>query len=461
VYPFAVFFKQLSHAPTKHLFSIIVGIFMMQFVYGPNWIHSLITAVGTYLIMAIGPAKYQHLIVFVFVMGYMCVTHLYRMYVDYMGFSFDFTGTQMVLTMKLTSIAWNYYDGTVDKDNLEAKQEDKRKAAVYAYRARFAIHKLPNPIEFFGYVYCFTCILAGPAFEYTDYMAGVNVNSIQPPKQEKSTQPRKPPSSVLAALGRLLIGLCWMLFYMKLFPTYATRMVAKQEFIASHGLVYRCLFTSLALLVERSKYYYVWKVAEGASIMGGFGFQGYDSTGEPKGWGGVENIDIFTFETASCVSTLSRSWNKRTQGWLERYTYSRTNNSLVATYFVSALWHGFYPGFFLFFLSLPLMSEVERAVRKKMNPYFLDDNFDARKTLWSQRNSLSAVALAYIFVCTVLTLMHTHYLVEVFIILSLEDSLRVWGSYYYCGHVSLVICWLFFNFALPSIKTANNKTKTA
>lgn len=27
-----------------------------------------------------------------------------------------------------------------------------------------------------------------------------------------------------------------------------------------------------------------------------------------------------------------------------------TGNSLVATYFVSAFWHGFYPGYYLFFM---------------------------------------------------------------------------------------------------------------
>jgi hypothetical protein len=47
-------------------------------------------------------------------MGYMTGSHLYRMYVSYMSGIFDFTGTQMVLTMKLTSFAYNLYDGTAD-----------------------------------------------------------------------------------------------------------------------------------------------------------------------------------------------------------------------------------------------------------------------------------------------------------------------------------------------------------
>ena len=38
----------------------------------------------------------------------------------------------------------------------------------------------------------------------------------------------------------------------------------------------------------------------------------------------VSNIDIMTFETSCNVATNTRAWNKRTQGWLERYVYMRT-----------------------------------------------------------------------------------------------------------------------------------------
>lgn len=32
---------------------------------------------------------------------------------------------------------------------------------------------MPNPLEFFGYIYCFSSILAGPAFEYKEYINAV------------------------------------------------------------------------------------------------------------------------------------------------------------------------------------------------------------------------------------------------------------------------------------------------
>lgn len=43
----------------------------------------------------------------------------------------------------------------------------------------------------------------------------------------------------------------------------------------------------------------------------------------------VSNIDIVAFETSCNVATNTRAWNKRTQGWLERYVYMRTGKGLL------------------------------------------------------------------------------------------------------------------------------------
>jgi MBOAT, membrane-bound O-acyltransferase family len=59
---------------------------------------------------------------------------------------------------------------------------------------------------------------------------------------------------------------------------------------------------------------------------------------------------------------------------MHRYTYLRTGRSLVATYFISAFWHGLYPGFFLFFMSIPLMTNIERLIKVT---YYLIHTFDS------------------------------------------------------------------------------------
>ena len=295
------------------------------------------------------------------------------MYVSYLSGVFDFTGTQMVLTMKLTSFGFNLYDGTFDKSKVFASYDDKKKQRIYSDRRRFAIESLPNPLQFFGYIYCFTCILAGPAFEYKDYLESIDGTVFKvKDKDGKLVKSKNIPSSILPAIQRLFVGVFFMALHLYLSALYPISNIYNAEFIAKYSVFYRFPYTWISMFADRIKYYFAWKVAEGASIMGGFGFQGYDpKTGNAIGWKAVENVDIFNFETAYNVQVLSRNWNKRTQGWLERYTYHRTSGSLVATYFISALWHGLYPGFFLFFMSVPLLTQIERLVKAKVNPFII------------------------------------------------------------------------------------------
>lgn len=39
------------------------------------------------------------------------------------------------------------------------------------------------------------------------------------------------------------------------------------------------------------------------------------------------------------------------------------------TYFVSAFWHGFYPGYYMFFLYAALLTETARLARKHLRPF--------------------------------------------------------------------------------------------
>lgn len=141
-------------------------------------------------------------------MGYMTGAHIYRMYVSYLSGIFDFTGTQMVLTMKLTSFAYNLYDGTADKANVFSVHADKKKAKIYSDRQKFAITSLPNPLEFFGYIYCFTCLLAGPAFEYNDYVKSIDgsIFKVRKGDNEFSEPVGGIPSSVMPALIQFAKG---------------------------------------------------------------------------------------------------------------------------------------------------------------------------------------------------------------------------------------------------------------
>jgi hypothetical protein len=166
--------------------------------------------------------------------------------------------------------------------------------------------------------------------------------------------------------------------------------------------------------------------------------KGFTADGKVKGWRGVENIDMLQFETAPNVQTLSRAWNKRTQGWLERYTYQRTGRSLVATYFVSAIWHGLYPGFFFFFMSLPLFTNIERLVKAKLNPIFVP-GYDGYKLDTYPKGLFGQI---YWVVSWANTTVFLSYVVQTFSMGSYENCMTALGSYNFIPHVVLLVIYV-------------------
>jgi hypothetical protein len=58
VYPFAGLLRAIPNKNLKHLFSLLGGLFLMQWIFGPDWIHSLVSSAVTYLLCAIAPRKY-------------------------------------------------------------------------------------------------------------------------------------------------------------------------------------------------------------------------------------------------------------------------------------------------------------------------------------------------------------------------------------------------------------------
>lgn len=202
------------------------------------------------------------------------------------------------------------------------------------------------------------------------------------------------------------------------------------------------------MMGDQCKYASVWKVAEASCILVGFGFQGFDAkTGASLGYRGVENLDILGFNFATNVAERSRYWNKGTQAWLERYIYRRTGNSLVATYFVSSLWHGMYPGYYMFFLSVPMMTSVERLVRAKINPVVIP-GFDPRDPATTPRGPLAS---AYYAVCWLLTMVVVFYVGQPFSQFSFENGYRALASYSFVPYIACAVSYVALS-AMPAPK---------
>jgi len=423
-YPLGIILLKLPHGKIKHLFSFLLGAFLLQFTIGVQWVHQLITSLVAYVLFLTLPRSVTKTLVPAFAMIYMTLGHLHRQFINYLGYDLDFTGAQMVLTIKLYSIAYNLYDG-----ELIAKNKADRAAKKCQ---EFALTELPGIIEFLGYTFCFSNILAGPAYEYKIYADACDGYLLY---DKKTGKPKgKIPSNIFPALWPLFQSLIILVIFVigngkfplldPVNPQTQTPYILSETFLAM-PFIKRYAYMWIGLFFIRHKYYFAWKNAEGAQNIWYAGFEGFDEQGNPKGWENSSNIDILAFETGSNVKTLSAVWNKKTALWLNRYVYIRTGGSLLATYGMSAFWHGFYPGYYFFFLSVPLLTFCERLGRAKLSPLFSTGG------KWSPWGIVTMVSTSLII----------EYMVVPFQLLAFDWSFACWKSFYFFGHI---ICIAFY-----------------
>lgn len=130
----------------------------------------------------------------------------------------------------------------------------------------------------------------------------------------------------------------------------------------------------------------------------------------------------------------------------------RTNKSLLATYFVSAIWHGLYPGFFIFFMTIPLLTEIERLTKAKINPLVVPE-FDGFNLDTYPKTAIGSFYWFFNWVCTSLAM---NYIVQVFPIQSWGRCNAALGSYHYVPHLLLVIVFVFLK-VVPASKKAKKE----
>lgn len=147
-------------------------------------------------------------------MGYLSALHLHRMYIDYMGYSMDVTSTLssrliynfplrvplssllliivflaivMVSVIKVTSFACNIRDGKL----LSTPEQ------LTPVWQKYAVAKMPSPLEFISYLFYFPTFLAGPAFHFASFKQFIEGTLYQ----DKTHNPSgKEPSPYLATL---------------------------------------------------------------------------------------------------------------------------------------------------------------------------------------------------------------------------------------------------------------------
>ncbi|KAG7224214.1 hypothetical protein INR49_019949 [Caranx melampygus] len=315
--------------------------------------HFLVQSGLSYSVMVFAGLEHMHKYCFIVTLGYLILCQITRVYV------FDYGIPMMVITQKITSLAFEIHDGLT-----------KREGQLTPSQKYLAISRMPSLLEYLSYNCNFMGILAGPTCSYNDYMAFIEGTGYQPRHQENANgkENGKKENDVISKLCTCAISLAIYLSLCKVLPVEHS---IDDDFINSTPFYLQIIYLYLAMLALRPKYYFVWTLADAINNAAGFGFNGYNKDGSPR-WDLISNLRILDIEFATSFKMFLDNWNIQTALWLKRVCYERCPiNPTAATFLLSAMWHGVYPGYYLTFLTGIVMTMAARAVRHNIRPYFL------------------------------------------------------------------------------------------
>lgn len=398
----------------QHLFITVCGVWLAFFCFGWSCLHSLVNVVLAYLLLHFGgPQTMSVILMFVLNVGYLITGYAFKTFSQ--DYSVSWTTAHCVLCLRLTGLAWDYYDGNQDQEKLS---EDFKKTAI---------RECPSLLQIAGYTYFFGGFLVGPQFPMKRYLALIEGTLID--KKDDASNSR-----MIAGLKRFSLGLIYLTVYTVLQPKVKDNFLITDEYNRK-SFFYKFCYAIATTKVSVMKYQAVWLIAEGSCIISGLGYNGRSRDGQVR-WDGCSNVHLLLFETAYTFQHVIDAFNLNTNQWMFRYLYKRLRflGSKLISHFITlvfvALWHGIAPGFFLCFIGEFVIIVVEQQLlglcqRVVQTPFTAFPLY---------------VKIPIILVGVCLRLTGVAFFLIPFHLRNLDDTHKAWLSLHYVYPIALC-CW--------------------
>ena len=417
----ALLFKQVRNPSLRSFISLFVGLTWCALLYNVQNTMMLV-AISTivYFITSTGfmaPAKFAMLAIAI-LSGF----HIYRMMIDYMGWTLDVTGPLMLFTAKFTTFAFDVYDGSRSNRGEVLSTESH----VSVAREKTCLTTVPSLFEFYVFIFDFLGVLAGPVFHIREYLDFINL--------------RGEFVSMHISFFRVVIDrFSSALVLGAVFAVAGTIPGLSVEYLVSvdhkaHPFVVRIFTVHIITLLSRMRYYFAWYMAETACLIAGIG---YNPSNRDK-FSRSQNAIISKVDWANCQSEAVSHWNISISKWLRGCIYLRAHESPIPSFlagkighrqyatlltrFTSAFWHGFYPGYYLCFFSTVLQFEADSIARKFIRPLFTKTGSTTPHWIYTLAGKIhTAVCL--------------NYYGSAFVVLSATTAFDIWTDLYFSVHI--------------------------
>ncbi|XP_066481356.1 lysophospholipid acyltransferase 1 [Tiliqua scincoides] len=411
-----------TSSTVRHAFATIFGVYFAIFCFGWYSIHIFVLVVTSYGIMNMASIPNIHRYSFMTAMGYLTLCHVSRIYIFHYGIlTTDFSGPLMIVTQKITTLAFQVHDGIGRKaEELTTEQN------------QLAIKLKPSLLEYLSYQLNFMSIIAGPYSNYKDYIAFIEGRHVQMKLLEVSWKQRghekiPDPSPVGAVLHKLCIALVSLLLFLTYTKSFPVTYIVDSQFINKSTFWSRLGFLYVVMQSSKPKYYFAWTLGDAINNAAGYGFSGVDEKGNFH-WDLLSNLNIWNIEMATSFKMYLENWNIQTSAWLKRVCYDRAPWYPTAlTFLLSALWHGVYPGYYFTFITGILMTLAARAIRNNCRHFFI---------------SSKPLKLSYDVATWLVTQLAVCYTVAPFVLLAVEPTIKLYKSLYFHMHILCVLVLL-------------------
>ncbi len=132
------------------------------------------------------------------------------------------------------------------------------------------------------------------------------------------------------------------------------------------------------------------------------------------------------------------------------------------TFLQSAVWHGFYPGYYLSFFTANMFVQLSRLARSTLRPMFIDENDKPRpgKLIYDIAGLfVTRCMIEYTFSSFIVSLL-VRFFRSSLQLLEYEGSVALWSALSYSGHLIMIVAYVALR-VLRSTRTKSTKsTKT-
>ncbi|KAI8621631.1 MBOAT, membrane-bound O-acyltransferase family-domain-containing protein [Chytriomyces sp. MP71] len=456
-YLLALPFSLVRSAAGKHLFSVAAsGLLFTALFNVQGFVQLLALAALTYGLSLTNPkSSNTPVVVLTISLLVLALNHLNaQFFKDELSPRFDQTVPMMIAVQKMATFAWSVYDGTKEDRVGVTPASFSLKSPQFAHQALSPTQKsqkitqnvLPTFIEYLGFIFFYPSFILGPSFHFNVYKDFV----LQRGSYKIDKGVSMLPGRWAYFYQKVGIGAVCTVIHLCCSPIWSYDFALTDEFI-TWSFLSRCAYMVVASLIQQCQFFSAWKLAEGACVLCGFGYEGPDpkTPGKYK-WNRCENVRIAELELAENPRMFMSAWNVQTALWLRSAIYLRlapeplpdqtldeireakkhANIATHVTFLVSAFWHGFYPGFYLTFMTLSFLTTSNRLTRKLFRTRF-----------HVKEGALHALLPLYHFVGWFATLVSVNYCTVGMQMKRFSAAMTIWGRIGFYVHIAMAVLY--------------------